>query len=176
MSVASWFGKMRQSADARRNLGEGGRRRAGELGGDRTGISFYFVCEVGMVVVAAFAGDVKEPSPGGSLADFVQGIAIPADVDKFFRADVEVKAEKPFELAGGDEASPGQFLDRYPAFCQIDRLGQGQCLLRGVAEAVIEEAVEQQGKAAGRGPRYCRRRPGSNCIVPSAVFFRRTWS
>jgi len=85
-----------------------------------------------MVVVAAFAGNVNETFPGGYLADFVHGITVSGDVDEFFRADVEVQAEKPFELPDGDKGSFGQFGDRYPAFCLMDLRDQGQGLLRGV--------------------------------------------
>src|ERR1700727_2904488 len=135
---------MRQSGDEEGGEGgEDGRGSGiGEKGRGGTGISFYIVCEVGMVVVAVLAGDVKQTFPGGCPADFVQGVTISGDIDKFLWADVEVQAEKSLKLAAGDEASFGQLGDGYPPFCLMDGFDEGQGLPGGKGEAVSKKTIE----------------------------------
>jgi hypothetical protein len=102
-----------------------------------------------MVIVAAFAGDVEESFPGGSLADLVKRVAETGHVDEFLRADVEVQAEKPFELAGGNEVPFGQFADGYPTLYTVDRFDQRQGLLGRDGETVCEPTIEVCRRVGG---------------------------
>lgn len=102
-----------------------------------------------MVVVAAFAGDVKESFSRGSLVDLLKCVLEAGDVYEFLWADVQVQAEKSLELAAGDEGPSGQFAYCQPAFCLMDSRDQGEGLLGRGCEAVKEEAVQLPGQVGG---------------------------
>jgi hypothetical protein len=87
-----------------------------QLGRGKAGVSFYLVAEVGMVVVAAFKGDLQQAFLRVVVFYFAESGLVTHQVDKFFRTDSHLLVKGPLQLPGSGKVLFGQHLNTQLAF------------------------------------------------------------